>query len=87
MVKEAADETKHLWRRLLIKYFTSFYFGNKYSISETPSVSKERDKKFLMEKSVAYVYRVQQNADVVHSKCILLNSLIYVQCTENVKNT
>ena len=55
MVKDVTDGPQYLWRRFLIKYFTSCYFGNKYSISETPSVSGERVKLFLMETSVAYI--------------------------------
>ena len=53
IIKEATDEPKYLRRSFLIKYFTLFYFGNEYSISETHSVSWERDKLFLMETSVA----------------------------------
>ena len=54
MVKDVADEPKYLCRRFLIKYLKSPYFGYKYSISETPSVTGERDKPFLIETSVAY---------------------------------
>jgi hypothetical protein len=43
MAKDVADEPKYLWRMFLIKYFTSCYFANKYSISENLSVSGQRE--------------------------------------------